>query len=321
MLQTEGYNITLDRKEKGADIDFVSHAHSDHIASVRTSNNILASKETTDLLKVLSSIDQKKATDSFRGTHMLDAGHILGSKQIVVNDERLGEKVIYTGDFQMQKSRTCKNIQVESADTIIVDSTYPHPKIEFDERGETETAMQMWTEKKLMNGIVLFGAYSLGKAQEIISILNEVNIVPIVSKKISQINKVYTENGVRLDYASEYDENSHYEELRMGNFVGVVEHNLLNKTAMQMRQSGNRQIFTAVATGFAKVFRFGTDAQFPLSDHADFRQAMDYIGQTGAKNVFTYGSNSEILAQNLRNHGQLAHPLVKGDVLLAYNIA
>ncbi|MEM3876792.1 MAG: hypothetical protein QXP24_03670, partial [Candidatus Micrarchaeaceae archaeon] len=64
--------------------------------------------------------------------------------------------------------------------------------------------------------------------------------------------------------------------------------------------------YTAVATGFAAIFKFKTDVQFPLSDHADFRQCLDYVEQSNAKKVLTRGSGAKALAAALSRKGYAA---------------
>lgn len=307
MIYANGLAVSLDRKEKGATVDFISHAHTDHIASAKSSKNVIASKETIDLLQEFRGV-QVNQVSLPNSVKLLDAGHMLGSKQIVINDETAGKKIVYTGDFQMQKSRVCSGIQTEDADVAIIDSTYYAPEIKFDAREETESALQFWTEMKLTSGIVLFGTYSVGKAQELISILNEQGILPIVSKKISKANKVYIKNGIKLDYASAYDKDGDYEQLIRGNFVGIVENYSMPAVRTQLNSLYNKQVFTAVATGMSLMMNFNTDVQFALSDHADFSQVVDYITRSGAKQILTYGQNSSMLSTNLRRLGYDAQP-------------
>lgn len=308
MIEVNDLVLSLDRRVKDSDLDFISHAHSDHIAAAKSSKKILASSITKELLQTINSIEPQNNVETPNFVKMINAGHILGSKQIVINDERNGVKTVYTGDFQMQKSRSCEMIEIEEADSVIIDSTYFHPEVVFDERQEVENTLQYWTEMKLNEGIVLFGTYALGKAQELISILNEKGILPIVTKKISRINKVYQRNGVKLDYASAYEGNDDYQSLLKGNFVGIVDNSLLSNMSVTIGELYNKKVYTAVATGFAKMMKFNTDIQFPLSDHADFKQCTEYIDATGAKKVYTYGSNKLDLASALVDKGYDAIP-------------
>ncbi|MCW6160301.1 MAG: MBL fold metallo-hydrolase [Candidatus Micrarchaeales archaeon] len=307
MIRSSGLALSLDRKEKGATVDFISHAHTDHIASAKSSKNVIASKETIELLEEFRGIRINRIQLP-KSVKLLDAGHILGSKQVAIEDENIGEKIIYTGDFQLQKSRACNSIEIEDADTVIVDSTYFDPDIKFEPREETESAIQFWTELKLMNGIVLFGTYSVGKAQELIAILNERGIVPLVSKKISAASEVYIKNGIRLDYASTTHKRDDYEQLIGGNFVGIIENNSMRSIGAGLNSRYGKRVFTAVATGMSTMMNFNTDVQFALSDHADFSQVIDYINATGAKHVFTYGQNAPLLAHSLEKAGYSALP-------------
>ena len=307
MIRVGDFALSLDRRELGSNLDFISHAHSDHIAAARSSKKIYASDVTKELLRAVNGIEPHSAEPP-GFVKLLDAGHILGSKQIVINDERRGIKTVYTGDFQLQKSRTSDRIEIPEADVAIVDSTYYDPEVAFDERNEVEGALQYWTEMKLRDGIVLFGTYALGKAQELVSILNETGVLPIVTKKISRINKVYQSKGVKLDYASAYEGNDDYQSLLRGNFVCIVENSLMSSMAVTLSELYNKRVYTAVATGFAKMVKFNTDVQFPLSDHADFRQCTQYIDATGAKKVLTYGPGRLELAAALVDKGYDAMP-------------
>lgn len=303
MITVGDLSVSLDKREAGANLDFVSHAHSDHISSIKSSKSVFASDITIDLIETIHERRVQRSSEVPQNLRLINAGHIFGSKQIVISDENRGEKIAYTGDFNLQESRACEKIEIEEADIVIVDSTYPHPEVQFEDRGETELAIQKWTGSRLAQGIVLFGAYALGKSQEIISILNQDNIVPVVNKKISRISKVYQKNGMKLDYASMHDDRNDRDQLVRGNFVGIVEPYMLDTIAAQLKSVYNKRVFTAVATGFAEMMEFGTDAQFPLSDHADFKQTVDYIDATGAKKVYTRGSAAKELAENLSEKG------------------
>lgn len=318
MIYLDDYAISLDRKERDSDIDFISHAHSDHTSAARSSKNVIASEETAELLKVASGIELKGFRSSMEGVALTDAGHVLGSKQIRIESPQDGV-ITYTGDFMLQKSLTCKPIQILGTDTLIMDSTYSSPEIKFDGRQEVEGAIELWTRRKREQGIILFGVHALGKAQEIIRMLNNAGIVPVTSKKISAINKVYASHGVDLKYTSAYDDASDYGEPLERNFVGVFEIHKLDDLAQMLSRVHGKRVFRAVATGFAKMFRFNTDVQFPLSDHADFRQSVHYIEAANPKRILTYGSNAAVFARNLARQGYNAEPF-RNEMGLQYRL-
>ncbi|MGD0728971.1 MAG: hypothetical protein ABR981_02750 [Candidatus Micrarchaeaceae archaeon] len=307
MINSNNLRISLDRREPNSDVDFISHAHTDHLGAAKSSKMVLASDETIQLIEQSQNmtIQNKSNGCNFQ---LIEAGHMLGSRQLVANDDKTGKRITYTGDFQTVRSKTSKPIDVRETDVLIMDSTYEDPLVKFDDKFEVESIIQDWTSRKLNQGIVIFSAYAMGKAQELISIFNDAGIKPVVTKKISKISKVYVDNGIKLDYASEYDPESNYEEIVRDNFVGISETRNLYSLKEFLQTVHNKKVFTAMATGFAKRFSFRTDAQFPLSDHADFSQSVEYIEATSAKKVLTYGPNASSFAKNLCNDGYNAIP-------------
>lgn len=302
MYGYEDFRISLDRKENGANIDFISHAHSDHTASAKSTKNAITSAATAELIKAAYGIDiDGRQLNAIKGVRLASAGHILGSRQLVIEDDGNGEKMIYSGDFQTDSSRAAESIEIEGADTLIIDSTYPQRGLRFDDKNDVETNMIRWMNEKLEKGIVLFNAYAIGKAQELIRIFNEYGVEPVVSKRITEVNAAYKKHGVSLRYVSAFD-GADYESAIGGAFVGITEKGLDRLKPVLERIHG-KKVFTAVATGFAKLYRFNTDAQFGLSDHADSRQRLEYINEVSPKRIFTYGKDAKELANNLSREG------------------
>ena len=308
MAYSAGKIISLDARLNGSDMDFVSHAHSDHIGAVKSSKSIICSAATAQLISAAYDISPKLASDVPKSISLLDSGHMLGSKQLCISDNHYGNSIIYSGDFQMMESAAASSIKIKNSDSLIIDSTYPDPSVSFDAREDVETALSRWANRAVKYGIVLFRAYAMGKAQELIRILNSIGITPVVNKKISAINKVYVSNGIKLSYVSAYDEDSDYESVLRGNFIGVIDSKNFDNLASAMAYAHNKRVYTAIATGFAKSFRFNVDAQFALSDHADFKQSIEYIDAVSPKKIYTYGSNREAFAKNLKRHGYDAEP-------------
>ncbi len=308
MLHAGDYRIALDMREPDANLSFISHAHTDHIAWARGKVKTLASRETAMVLQARDGI-RLNYVESVDGMEMLDAGHVIGSKQLRVEAD--GNVVTYSGDFQMQRSEVAAPIQVKQADIVILDSTYHYPGVVFDSREEVISAMHKYISDKLEKGIVLFGAYPFGKSQEIIKICNNIGVAPLVNRRICLINRVYQECGISLDYISMMDSESEYSKSMNGNFVAVVDSNKLDMVRDRLAIKLRKKVYTAVATGWAKTMRYNTDVQFALSDHADFEQATQYIDQCGAKAVYTKGYGAEAFAATLSAAGYNAAPYSK----------
>ncbi len=320
MIRLHNASISLDRRERGSDIDFISHAHSDHIAAAKSSRNALASDATSELIEAAYKI--KLSRTNHANFELLDSGHMLGAKQLYINDIGNGSSLVYTGDFQMRHGYACPKIKSKHADIAIVDSTYPYPDVLFEEHEVVREDMERKLGRALDKGIVLFTAFRMGKAQELIAIMNGMGIKPIVSRRVGEINKVYMKNGIMLDYASAYDDDaSDFESLILHNFVGIVEARGINALALRLSGVHGKHVYTAIASGLAKEFKFDTDIQFPLSSHADFRQTVRYIDRVRPELVLTYGKDKNIMAQNLSAFGISAVPFTDEQGASLLNIA
>jgi len=290
--------ISLDAKEKSANLNFVSHAHSDHTAAVNRKNTILCSDITKDLVEARVCFGINNVVEP-KNLRMLNAGHMLGSKQLRIEAD--GCSIVYTGDYQMQKSPVAEKIEIEHADVLIIDSTYPYANVVFEEKEEVITSIQHYLKSRMDIATTMFSAYSMGKSQELVRICNDIGICPLVDPHVAKISKVYSKHGVKLDFV----ERNFAEGMTEGDFkepVWIVSSSKA-ETVKGMVSSMNNRIFTAVATGFARMQKFNTDVQFALSDHADFKQAVDYIGQCSPKAIYTRGSGCEAFARNLKAHG------------------
>ncbi|MGC8675968.1 MAG: hypothetical protein ACP5T3_00420 [Candidatus Micrarchaeia archaeon] len=300
LLDIGSCTVSIDSRED-ADLHFVSHAHSDHTAGVRNYSVLLASEATKDILEAKGKKGISLAA-SPSNVKLLNAGHVLGSKQLFAEDTERGYDVVYTGDYQTDDPLLAEKIETRHADIAIMDSTYPYPNLHFEDKNEVIIAMQHYARMKLEKGSVIFRAYSLGRAQEIIRIYNEIGIVPVVSGEIARISRIYEKYGVHLVF-SEYDGSR----LPNSNFLGIFTSSDFCKVTKKFASESRRK-FTAVATGWAKLLRFDTDVQFALSDHADFRQAVQYVEATSPKLVLTVGAGAVLLAAKLKGMGYEARP-------------
>ncbi len=301
-LSFRGYRIALDSRDSDANVSFVSHAHSDHTGGISKNKKLIASTITKELIEARYGL-HTELSQLPEGIGLLNAGHVLGSKQLYVDDREHGYSLLYSGDYQMVESAAAERIELRQADVLILDSTYPYPWLRFCEREETVRAIQHYAEMKMGKGHVVFGAYAVGKAQEIIKILNEAGITPAVDAKVASVSDVYNRHGLRLEYS--VAENLGKEP------VLVVESSKLGEFKDTIASQSAKRVFTAVASGWAKMFRFGTDVQFPLSDHADFQQALAYINACDPEVVLTCGNSATFFAKKLAVLGYDARPLAK----------
>ncbi|HEY0797804.1 MAG TPA: MBL fold metallo-hydrolase RNA specificity domain-containing protein [Candidatus Baltobacteraceae bacterium] len=271
---------------------YVSHGHADHARAhdvvITTPNNARicrqrfgarAKRASAALLPDVVAPECTFEEHSFNeawsvGEHRLtlfSAGHVLGSAQLLI--EGAAGSFVYTGDFKLEPSYTAEAPEVKRCDVLLMECTYGRPQYVFPPRSEVAGEMVAWARKALEDGTApVFFAYSLGKAQEALAILGAAGLPLTVHGAIHSIARVYEEAGVALPAYEKYDATT-YDGARVllwppsGRALPRV---LAGKTTR-----------TAVLTGWAidrnATFRYGAEAAFALSDHADYPSLLRYI--------------------------------------------
>ena len=139
-----GAEIALDFK--GGDLTFISHAHSDHAHCRKKAQRIICSDETAALI----------GEDEKRGAHpgvvLLDAGHMLGAKQLQADAD--GGVFVYTGDFNLEKSLTAGKAEIpKECDALLLEGTYGEPNASFPKREAVFSKMERWVRENLCNAL------------------------------------------------------------------------------------------------------------------------------------------------------------------------
>ena len=121
----------------------------------------------------------------------------------------------------------------------------------------------------------------MGKAQEVMKLLEDRNISVTVPQSVYTIAKLYEHAGVTFG------------PYKLFEGVDVKDSVLIGPWSMRRQGllDGIRNKRTAALTGWAlnegTRSRFGTDTAFPLSDHADFNGLLEYVRRAQPKNVYT----------------------------------
>lgn len=100
------------------------------------------------------------------------AGHVLGAAMFLIEID--GIKILYTGDYSREEDRHLKPAEVPDCeiDVLIVESTYGVQKHETRQRRE-QLFTKYVSEIVLRGGKCLMPVFALGRAQELLLILNE----------------------------------------------------------------------------------------------------------------------------------------------------
>ena len=301
-------DLWLDSRRR-REFGLISHAHSDHTARhtrpVLTHNTGLLLSE---YLKASDPIflDYHEPLDTERYTMTLyPAGHCLGSAQVMVEAKTTGERLLYTGDFKSRPSPTNEPLEPVPCDILVIEATYGQPKYTFPSVDQVLTTayrvLRSWIEK---GEKPILRAWRLGKAQEILHLLLGQGFDVALEESVYQAARIYEEGGVSFPG-----------ELRPFDGRWPEGQVLICPPGKsgQFSLTGIRGQRIMQLTGWAADSQnwWGrrSDASLPYSDHADFKELVDYVTQVHPKQVYTVNGFPE-LAAHLRH---LGYPAVHLD--------
>lgn len=300
LVESEGTSIWLDSSPRNGEIGLITHAHFDH--SPRRLSGIITTPETASILKLFRNGDvsrtirygEKIKIDRL-GITAHPSGHVFGSSQYLIEGD--GETLVYTGDLNTYDSVLLNGAEIIESDTLIIEATYGSPRYLFPRREEIYAEIIRWILQTIREGeIPAFKVYALGKAQEIIGIVNSyLNIPAVTSWTVSKITEKHRDHGLKLDYLPLHVKDG-IEAFRQGECVYIA--------SRRQNPPSKRRLRWAVATGWALRYRMSSyDAAFPLSGHADFPGLLSYVRESGAKTVYVVHGFAQEFAKQLQKIG------------------
>lgn len=305
-IKIHGLPVWLDARNRRP-LCIVSHAHSDHVGYHR---RILCTEATLALLRTRQRVKEHLVLD-YGKPHELagakitlfPAGHVLGSAQVLIETD--GTRLLYTGDFNFGAGLTTGPAETVHCDTLLMECTYGHPRYVFPSREAIETQLGNFVERCFDGSFTpVILAYSLGKAQEAIKILEKLCYGALAHPQVWKICQVYKKFGVDFPLLDPLDNRP------IGRRVVVFP----PQRSARSRLDQLGPIKTMMLTGWAVDRRgpqlFGADEALPLSDHCDFPSLIRAAKESGAAKIFTHHGNAERFAVYLKAEGLDADPLV-----------
>jgi DNA ligase 1 len=282
---------------------FVSHAHFDHLAPHA---EIICSEGTAKLMRARMPAVRREHVLPFGRTELLapdttvtlhPAGHIYGSAQILLEHAERG-RLLYTGDFKLRPGLSAEPCATPAADVLIMETTYGRPHYVLPPTADVLRDILHFCRQTIDDGEtpVLFG-YSLGKSQEILSSLDGAGLPVMLHRQAQRLTRIYEECGLTFPAHREFSAAD-----SAGHVVIAPPHapgSSFLKSIPKPR--------TAMITGWAldpgARFRYQCDAIFPLSDHADFPDLLQFVERVNPRRVFTLHGFAEDFARTLRERG------------------
>ena len=320
LLEYGDVRLALDTGIKG-ETTLLSHSHADHISGLKNADHIIATKATFDTWEARGSNSFADKTlikigDMFGqiGVNItaLNAGHVLGSTMFLMefNDNL---RVLYTGDFNNVDSLVHLAAKPIQADVLITEATYGKPEWVFPERKSVyhnilETASEIMDNER----IPVFHAYSLGKSQEAIALLQSGGFRVITgNSSIDSVCHVYRRFGVDLrNYSLRSQEIS--EMLRSGAVVvsSSIQHTIRNLQRILDKSTANyfesnMEVYSLSGWTLGKFRERG----FPLSAHSDFNGLLSFAKEVNPRVVYVFTNNAKEFSSHLSEQGINAVPL------------
>lgn len=287
---------------KPVDRAIITHAHSDH---ARTgSNHYLAQTDSFHLLKARLGADidletmaygeQRKIGDVTVSLH--PAGHIIGSAQVRI--EQGGEVWVVSGDYKTEDDGISTPFEAVRCHTFITESTFGLPIYQWKPQQEIMQDIYDWIcNNQQLGRSSILSAYSLGKAQRLVSGLMHYNLPFYLHGAVYNMHET-VRKFMDLPSATYLNPEVPKEDAAKG--IIIVPPSAIGTP--WMKRWGPSSL--GVCSGWMQVRgaqrRRNADAGFVLSDHADWPGLLEAIEATEATTVYATHGFSNTLARYLR---------------------
>lgn len=308
VCEAGGTAISLDPRRVGPGLNFVSHAHADHLPS-RNGGTILASSETGEIAS-LRGFEMENHVTEAEDVLMYDTGHIMGARGL------LHGGIFYTGDICTRDRGFLSGARIPRCKTLITECTFGLPEFVFPAVGEVKRRVNEIIAGLYSRGIpVILMGYQLGKAQTLTQLFSHWEPF-YLHDSVREMNDLHRSLGVDLRDAVGHSEAERRGLLDRRPWVMVAP--VAGGKSGFVRRMRSR--YGALTIGFSgwsasRQFSFGRSCDYsvPLSDHCDFHELVDVVVRSGAEKVYTVHGFVDEFASHLRRHGIDAQPLRRGE--------
>ena len=231
------------------------------------------------------------------------AGHVPGSAQIKVSLN--GESWVVSGDYKTEADGLSEAFEPQSCHHFVTESTFGLPVFRWHPQAQIAQDINAWWAACAAQGKFAFlGAYSLGKAQRLLRMLDP-EIGPILTHgAVEATNAVLRGQGIKLpdttQLTGDLDPKTH-----PGALIIAPPSAIASTWAKRFKPRE-----TAFASGWMQLRgirrRRAGDRGFVISDHADWPGLLDAIRQTGAENISVTHGYTEIFSRYLSENGWTA---------------
>lgn len=292
----------------------ITHAHSDHAR--RGAGRYYSTRSGEPLLRARLGKNITVSEFAFGERFQLGpvtvsfhpAGHILGSAQVRL--EYGGEVWVASGDYKRDPDPTCEPFESVPCDVFVTEATFGTPAYQWNKEADLGAEISAWWRENAEAGrnSVLF-AYSLGKAQRVLGLLEPFAQKPVICHAAATpLTDCYRAQGWKLAptrcLSTVADDEVFTGELFLlpQSFLGSDQAAILGENYQTAFASG------WMATEFKRPGHSAYDRGFLLSDHADWNDLVRTVVESGAKKVFVQHRGHGALVKHLNRLGLQAFP-------------
>lgn len=228
------------------------------------------------------------------------AGHVPGSAQIRV--EVGGEVWVVSGDYKVEPDGLSTPFEPVPCHSFITECTFGLPVFRWPSQAKVSARINDWWAANAAAGrLSLIGAYSLGKAQRILHIVDQ-SFGPILTHgAVEATNAVLRAQGIALPETIQITA-----ETRIKDYPGA----LVVAPPAAFGSAWARKLgphSTGFSSGWMQLRgvrrRRAADRGFVMSDHADWDGLLSAINLTGAENIYVTHGYTDIFARHLNENG------------------
>lgn len=293
----------------------ITHGHSDHARPGH--GKVLATRQTLDIMRIRCGADfcgSEQAVAfgeslSLNGVGLTfhPAGHVLGSAQIAV--EKDGTRIVVSGDYKRSPDPTCEPFEPVACDVFITEATFGLPVFHHPDPTE-EIARLLTSLRQFPDRSHMVGAYALGKAQRVISLLRRSGYHrPIyIHGALSKLCTYYESQGIDLgDLRPATDDDHDAQDFRGAVIVGPP-------SAFNDRWARRfADPLSVFASGWMMVRQRakqrGVELPLVISDHCDWPELTATISELKPGQVWVTHGREEALVRWCELQGIAARPL------------
>lgn len=298
---------------RAVDRAVVTHAHSDHARAGHGA--VLATTETIAFMRERMGAGSAGSFQSLGlgsqvsiggvNVRLAPAGHILGSAQVVL--EWNGQRAVVSGDYKRAPDPTCAPFEVVPCDVFVTEATFALPVFQH-EPAEREARRLLESVRAHPERTHLVGVYSLGKCQRLIKLMRLAGYEETIylHGALRGMTAIYERLGVALGPVMGVSDTG------KADLAGALV--LCPPSALADRWANRfADPLRVFASGWMRVKgrirQRNVELPLVISDHADWRELIDTIVETGAEDVWVTHGRDDALVYQLEKMGRKARAL------------